>query len=308
MDGLLDAPWNRVARQARYAAFLVCCRARVLAAEGDYQSALADLVVVRRFARHLFDGSSQLLAQSISIDAMALQCTEQILGAMPPHEPILTLLREQMASVSLISDELWSKFDDHFERSLWQWRMHPLGFPRVKDQLLTLVSISGRREPGNNPVLNDDELFDVIREPFVASLRSIHEILASDVSYEKTHGGLEQVANALREKCLAVPSGAASLGLYPSANLEGVPHLYNRKLAHRSHFNAILSAIEIYRAYAVTGQLPQDLPAGLPGDPYSRNAFEYEQTEEGFVLRGRITPTGQTEPWEYEFRVRHLVK
>lgn len=300
MDGLLKAQASSlVTAQSRYAVFLVCSSARVLAVDGDYRSALADALVARRVATHLVKGSSLFFAESISLDGWALQCIQCILGTMPPNEATLGVLEGEMLSSPPVSDELWSKFDKAFERNLWQWRTQPNGFPRIRDQLLRWAS--SKVTSGNDPAMSDEDLLEMVQKPFVASWHSVRHTLASDMPYEETYARLEQLANELREKCLAEPSGFRYL--YPSVNLEGVPHLYNIKLAHRSHVNAIVAAIEIYRAYATTGQLVQELWDSLPRDPYSGKAFIYEQTTNGFVLRCRIKPTDQTEAWKYEFHV-----
>lgn len=294
---LLSGVPSQLGHLSRYAAFLLCSSARILAADGDYAGALADCLVVRRLAAHLSDGTVILLMSGISLDGFALQCIQQILGVMPPDEEALITLREQINSVPVVSDRLWMRFDKGLERDFWRWRT--LIFPRLREGLLRWASDRGESKRGS--ALSDDDLLQVLQEPFAASLRSIHDALAKGMPYEETHATLERLAGQLRETALADRAGFHYL--YSSLSLEGAPHLYNLQLAHRSNLNAILTAIEIYRASATSGHLPQELPDGLPGDPYSGKPFGYERTAEGFVLRGRVEPTDQTEPWKYEFKV-----
>ena len=59
---------------------------------------------------------------------------------------------------------------------------------------------------------------------------------------------------------------------------------------------------------AETGQLPKTLPIHVPTDPYSSKNFEYEITEEGFVLRCRVKPVNESEVKQYEFKVQQQSK
>ena len=72
----------------------------------------------------------------------------------------------------------------------------------------------------------------------------------------------------------------------------------------RTHDNAIRTAVEIYMIKAKTGKLPEALPAGLPGDLFSGKDFEYQITDEGFILRCQGTDLSRDEVYEYEFGVK----
>jgi hypothetical protein len=63
--------------------------------------------------------------------------------------------------------------------------------------------------------------------------------------------------------------------------------------------------LAVYRIKATTGQLPENLPDGLPKDPYSGKDFEYQVTDEGFILRCRAEAIGGYGPKirQFEFRV-----
>lgn len=61
---------------------------------------------------------------------------------------------------------------------------------------------------------------------------------------------------------------------------------YDRLATNNAAFlNCARVAVEVLLVQARTGQLPAELPEGLPKDPYSGEDFGYERTEEGFVLR-----------------------
>jgi hypothetical protein len=74
-----------------------------------------------------------------------------------------------------------------------------------------------------------------------------------------------------------------------------------------AHAHAVQAAIPVYRVKATTGQLPRELPGGLPKDPYSGEDFEYRVTDEGFSLACRglaIDWSDDNEPRRFDFRVK----
>lgn len=297
-DGFVKAPVGAVlARRSRYAAFLVCCDARILALEGDYLGALESCLVVRRLAEDLSNATVILPTDPISVDAYALECIQQILGLMPADERMLTFLQEQLVSIPLVSDVLWRNVDRGFERHLQCLRVQADRSSQAGQQLSQ--DDSGNRDWTDKLPRGDSDLPLAMKEPFAAFLRSVRDTLAKNLPYEQAYTTIEKLANEFRRDALAKPTIIPTLYMPP----DRVPALYNLQLSHRSHFNAILAAIEIYRANARTGQLPQHLGDGILGDPYSGEGFEYERTAEGFVLRGRVIPTDRSTPWEYHFQV-----
>jgi hypothetical protein len=60
--------------------------------------------------------------------------------------------------------------------------------------------------------------------------------------------------------------------------------VYEIRVRHIAHFNAIMTGIETLLIYAQTEQLPEELPDDLPKDPFTGKLFEYKVTDNGFVL------------------------
>jgi len=78
----------------------------------------------------------------------------------------------------------------------------------------------------------------------------------------------------------------------------GIIGIYYRTQAE---FNAINAAVQIYKVKAEQGALPDSLPSGLPTDPFSDKAFEYELFADGFVLRCRQKDLHKKQLYEYSF-------
>lgn len=62
---------------------------------------------------------------------------------------------------------------------------------------------------------------------------------------------------------------------------------FERQVWHTARVNNIRAAVGIYLIFAKTGRLPEKLPENLPKDPFTREDFIYEITDEGFVLHYR---------------------
>ena len=77
-------------------------------------------------------------------------------------------------------------------------------------------------------------------------------------------------------------------------------------IRNRTHFNAVKTALNLYIIRAKTGQLPDELPADMPKDMFSGEEFEYEKTNDGFVLRCQGKDLSKDEIYQYEFKVKKL--
>ena len=67
--------------------------------------------------------------------------------------------------------------------------------------------------------------------------------------------------------------------------------------------NVIRAAIELYIIKARTDRLPDKLPADMPKDLFSGKDFEYEKTQDGFILHCRGQDLTKNQTHEYEFKV-----
>jgi hypothetical protein len=85
------------------------------------------------------------------------------------------------------------------------------------------------------------------------------------------------------------------------AFMANMAKIYTLRIRSDAHANAILAAVDICLQRAESGELPATLPAGLPKDPFSGEDFEYERTDEGFVLRCRGKDLETSETSEYAF-------
>ena len=73
----------------------------------------------------------------------------------------------------------------------------------------------------------------------------------------------------------------------------------------RVHRSCMLMHDMGYNVTLVGRRLPDSLPAGAPLDLFSGRPFEYEKTQEGFILRCRVKEDAtKTEANQYEFKIK----
>ncbi len=145
------------------------------------------------------------------------------------------------------------------------------------------------QNPGSNGnadyVLNltDEDIVILAGEPYDDFLNSVIRVLGSEMPYEEKYTELQRLTEDLEAECSSYPAVVQIVICCADCVLP----LYSQSVQLISRMNALRAAVEIYIISAQTGQLPETLPANLPKDPFSGQDFEYEITDEGFILRCR---------------------
>jgi len=289
--------------------FLLYADARILATDGDFRAALDRCLTIRRFARHIGDDTTTNYAISVGTDRSALRYIQNILGSMLPDAGTLTWLRGRLASVqgAVLSPARALEMD--LELIIQSMRNDP-------DDLLWLREQLAEDDEGNDPEhfwnLTDEELIALITEPYADFLDYALGVIDSEMPYEEKYTELQRLIDELKEEFGNVPgTKVLVIGFAPE-----LIKFYSLQVRHIAQLNALKAAIEIYLVTANSGQLPDTLPDYLPKDPFSGQDFEYEITEEGFILRCRakdilassqaIYPSGTYSDvvHEYEFKLQ----
>ncbi|MCH7559094.1 MAG: hypothetical protein IIB56_16805 [Planctomycetes bacterium] len=172
--------------------------------------------------------------------------------------------------------------------------MHPEYFTTWRENVSELIEDESARQEILS--LTDEELLERAKESYNKFLSSVNRVMGSDIPYQQKYLELQELEEEPKNHPVQDPVGI--LLLFVLSNVAEQHDIYIRGIAN---FNAIRAAIEIYMVKAETGQLPEMLPAHLPKDPFSSQDFEYEATNQGFVLRCREKEIGEDRIWEYEF-------
>jgi len=280
--------------ETRHLVLILRADALLLAADGDYRAAFERCLMMRRFARHVGNDANLLYASSKGVDGTALKCIRLLLGYMKPDVDTLTWLKNQLTieKGSPISPAKALKID--FELALHTLRINDRILIHVRNELAKKAESDSAEKEAQN--LSDEQLLARARKPYAAFLNRSLQVMNSKMSYSEKHAKIQRLTYKLEE----------GFGSDPAANqiimacADQVVKFYGLQVRHTAQFNALKAAIEIYLVKAKTRQLPKTLPDDLPKDPFSSEDFEYETTQEGFVLRCRTKPTIRT---TFEFKV-----
>ncbi|MHC4325983.1 MAG: hypothetical protein ACYSUX_17065 [Planctomycetota bacterium] len=268
----------------RTLSFLISADARVLAADGDCQAGLSRCFVIRRLAGHVGDDTMLNYLLSLAMDGVAHTCTQYVLGCMSPSVEVLTQLRGQLIVVRDTIPSLARALEMDFELSLQSVRTDPDILESLREHLAEKADDDNAR--GEIIGLTDEEIIDIVREPYSDFLDSVFHVMDSELMYEEKILEIQRLRDKYIDEYVSDISIGSVAVLFIS-NSGTVDDVFNIKVRNTAQFNALKAAIEIYLIKARTGQLPDTLPDGLPKDPYSGQDFGYEITEEGFTFHSQ---------------------
>ncbi|MEE8576338.1 MAG: hypothetical protein V3T31_03705, partial [candidate division Zixibacteria bacterium] len=257
--------------------------ARILAADGHYRVALERCLTVRRLARHLSE-DSRLYFIAHEPNVSALRTVQHVLGVMPPDADILTWFQGQLAVIHGSSLSFAERLQSDVEFYLKHFRTKPNMRRRIKNLLIEEAETEQARENARN--FTDEQLLLYIRKAYEPYLDSIFKILDSEIAYEHKCAQMERLINKLKEEYGSNPLLYYEL-IRPMSMPMIVKDYTSFQVKQRAHINGLKAAVEVYLKTAETGKLPDELPDGLPKDPFSGRYFVYEKTNEGFALRGQ---------------------
>lgn len=273
--------------------------ARTLAADGHCRAALARCLTIRRLARHLGDDTVLLYLISRNIDNMAQITMQHVLGAIPPDADMLMWLRGQLFAVQGTPPSFAKALQTDCELIFQDMLRKPDILKEIRDYLAENAESEDTKEKKQN--LKDEELLSRARETYTRFLDSVFQIMDSDMSYEQKCAEIRTLTNKLKDDYGIDP---AIRYLIFRDGAGQIVERYSFLVRSIAGLNALKAAIEVYLVKAKTGQLPEKLPDYLPKDPYSSQDFEYETTEEGFVLRCRVKDIRRGKVQQYEFKIQ----
>lgn len=294
--------------------------AQVLAADGHYRAALESCLVNRRLARHLGDETWMLYLVSRAVGSRGAFVMLKILGDMPLDLETLTWLREQLATAEgtpmrpAVAFKKWADLetqwwtvhqgDRAFERS---WGLAQIENPVRREKAMSLTDeqllvrlLRDQRMWSTCPydLAMPAELLVRACKTYDESVESAVAVMESDLPFEQKRTRLDELEGEL---------GKRKKRYEPVTVLADAPTkvetYYAFTVYDTAYLNCARVAVEVLLLAAQTGQLPEALPEGLPKDPHTGKHFEYERTDNGFLLR--VDPAGLSDRGTrtYEFIV-----
>jgi hypothetical protein len=281
--------------QTRKLVFIIGAETRILAAEGDYRQALNRCLTLRKISQHMGDETIISLLVAKAIEKMGDNQIQYLLANTPQDLQTLTWLKNQLAIIE--SRQLSSKATSKYERELSLEHMH---LDKLKEliEIVTGKPVTPDSKEAEQLRNVDQALIDKNRDYYINHMDALQTILSTPMTYEKAYTELKKL-NEQPHKDLAENNNAFLTSIVAPAYQK----IYNIETRETTFSNAVRAAVEIYIQKTKTGQLPEELPAGLPKDLFSGKDFKYEKTKDGFVLSCRSKDLEKDETYQYEFKV-----
>jgi len=282
--------------QLRQLAFLLELDARTLAVDGEYRAALERCLSIRRFAQHFVDEANLGYLASMPADFRALRCIQYVLGSMPPDRDTLIWLQGQISTVQGALPPPGKALEITLDDALKFLSVHPEYFANWRENVSVLIEDESARQEILS--LTDEELLERAKESYNKFLSSVNRVIGSDMLYQQKYLEIQELEEQLEDH--AVDDPVVILRFFIPSNVAEQHDIY---VGGITVFNVTKVAIEIYLVNAETGQLPETLPANLPKDPFSGQEFEYNVSDEGFVISFDPENLSDLRVRQYEFPI-----
>jgi hypothetical protein len=283
--------------QTRKLAFIIGAEIRILAADGNYRQALDRSLTLHKISKHMGDETIISMLVAMVLGKMADNHIQYLLAEMPQDLKTLTWLKSQLAIIE--SKPLSSRATTNYEREL---ALEHMQLDKL-NELIEIVS-GGSVKPGSKEAEQlrnvDQATINKNRAYYIKHMDTLQTILSTPMNYAKVYTELKKL-NEQPHKDLAENNTDAYLTSILAARYGKI---VSNETSSKTLTNAVRVAIEIYITKAKTGQLPENLPTGLPKDLFSGKDFRYEKTADGFTLRCRGKDLDKNETYKYEFKVK----
>lgn len=277
--------------QSRFLARVLIADARIRAADGDYRMALDRCLMVNSFARHVGDDTLVAYLVSVAVRRMGYQCMEDLIGRAAGDAELLQWLKNELATLE--NDPPFPITALKTEREI---TLDTLTMANIEK----LVKALAGSDEGNSAKIAaeaNEQTLAKARQEYSDYMSSALTVLRAAVPYEQAHQRLSQLAK--RSDANDATSKAVVNALTPA-----LVRVLTVKTTQQAHANAAQAAVEICLHRARTGKLPDKLPSGLPKDPFSDRDFQYERTDNGFLLRCQGKDLDKGVILEFKFAVK----
>jgi hypothetical protein len=280
----------------RKLAFMLVADSKVYLNDGDYKTSLERCLTIHRMARHV--GNDLIISNLVgtAMNSLANKHIKIILSEMPADVETLEWLKNQMLDISAKTPSLISAIVNESKIAEREMRKKTvdaiLKDPGQEDLLKTIP-----REIIEKVRNGDEEFFERSRKYYMDFIASVKA--AFTLPYEDAYRELNKLNERITKEAATKPET-----FYTSHMSPYVTRLCTNEMLFKTNLNAVNAAIEIYILKAKSGELPDKLPAGLPKDLFSDKDFEYEKTDDGFILRCRGKDLSKNKIHEYEFKVK----
>jgi hypothetical protein len=280
----------------RKLAFMLIADSKISLNDGDYKTSLERCLTIHRMARHIGDDLIISNLVAIAMNGLANKHIKIVLSEMPADEETLQWLKNQMLDISARVPSLISSIVNESkisEREMRKKTVDEILKDPSQEELIKAIP----REIVEKIRNGDEDYFARSRKYYMDFIASVQVAFA--LPYEDAQRELNKLSEKIKKEAGTNPAALVTSIMSPS-----VAKLSTNEMVFKTSLNAVVAAIDIYIQKAKTGQLPNELPEGLPKDLFSGKDFIYEKTDAGFILRCRGKDLDKDIFHEYEFKVK----
>ena len=271
---------------------IVLAKARMASESGDHTKALDLCLSVHKAGLHIAnDGIIISHLVGISLNALTNQCLAEILPHIAEDQQILIRLRGRILETSGKLRPVKAAVNVDLRTSGQDLRRER------GDYILEVCGEDISKESAKIIKQGDDAFFDASRQYFMEYLDAV--LTAFDLPYPKSYEQLVRVA-----KQPSIDSKTNPHAILSDVFAPAMGRVLCLDIRNRTHFNAVVTALNLYITRARTGKLPDKLPDDMPKDLFSGKDFKYEKKKGGFILRCQDKDLARDETYEYEFKVK----
>jgi len=275
----------------RSLARLIVADARLQAYQGDYETSLDRCFQLQRMADHLGDDTLISYLVGLAVRGLSYTCIEDVIGGAWNDATLLRWLKSELAKPP--GREISPVRPFQIEREIVTDLMR---MERVRELASALGGELEQKETAQIAARANEQVLGRARRMYAERVQEMLDVLNGPLSYSEVHSRLKQ----LKDDSDPADPASVLVGTFAPA----MHSVYGSKIRTEAHANAIRAGLEICLRRAEAGKLPASLPAGLPKDPFSGEDFEYERTDQGFVLRCRAKDLDKDLIHEYAFTLK----
>jgi hypothetical protein len=282
--------------QARNLGLIIIAAARAEASRGNYNAAIDYCLAAQKMADHTSQSLLITYLVGYSIKDMSNNCLDDILSQIQPDIGLLEYLKTKL---DLIENKNIS-----FRVSLEFERTSIVEMVTEMDPNDMFKYTDGFFEKGDpNEAILIERINSADRDFFDKNIEYVSSFLAEylavpDLPYSEAYTRTKELQDRPAKDFKVNPDVTIATMFCPS-----LVKCYNYEAKRRASSSATRAAVAIYIIAAKTGRLPDQLPEGLPKDPYSGLDFDYELTDHGFVLKCKGENLHEGKTYEYSFNL-----
>lgn len=270
---------------------IVLAQAKIASDSADYKQALDLCLSVHKASAHIADGGILIsYLVGISLNALANQCITDILPQISDDTDMLIWLKNQVDDVSQRFPSVKASMNSDLRICAQDIRKDKI------EHILEMVSDDVPEKQLQTIRSGDSAFFKANKEYFLEYLSD--SLTAVDLPYPQSYKQLVKLSEKPGIESKKNPNAIIAAHFAPATG-----RIVCLDIRARTHFNAVKTALDLYITKVKAGRLPAELPEDMPKDLFSGKDFEYEKTEDGFVLRCRDKDLSKNKIYEYEFKV-----